>query len=218
LRQLEANVGSGTRLVALQRFQVRPQLQRLLLQGVGTQRRRVAAQLAGDLDRAGIGPPEQRAEAVNRHRQLRIAAADVVLELQRREARSRKLHRRQVSRAHALGVDGDDLVEGRERLARELEAACACWTSMNALCTLSTSVRTVFCSWRSLTPRASRATSMRRSRLSPRSRSTSPRTMPSRGLMLLLKMVASGNMTLAVSTGFGLSDAVSTRASATARL
>ena len=54
---------------------------------------------------------------------------------------------------------------------------------------------------------APRETSMRCSRLSPRP-GASPRMMPSRGLMLLLKMVASGSMTLAVSTGFGLSDAV----------
>ena len=65
---------------------------------------------------------------------------------------------------------------------------------MNALCTLSVSVRTVFCSWSSATPRASCATSIRRSRLPPRSSSTSPRTMPSLGLMLLLKMVASGSI------------------------
>ncbi len=89
---------------------------------------------------------------------------------------------------------------------------------MNALCTLRVRARTVFCSWKSATPRASCATSIRRSRLPPLSSSTSPRTMPSFGLTLLLKMVPSGSMTLPVTTGFGRSDAVSTRASATARL
>ena len=76
----------------------------------------------------------------------------------------------------------------------------------------------VFCSWSTVTLRTSSATSIRRSRLPPRSSRTSPRTIPSRGLTLLLKIVVSGNITLAVTTGFGRSDAVSTRASATAML
>jgi hypothetical protein len=104
-----------------QRLQVRPQLKRLLLQQVGAHRRRVPAQLTGHFDRRRVGPSEQRAEAVAGDRPLRFAAPDVVLELQRRQARSRELDRREVARSHALRVDRDDLVEGAERLPRELQ-------------------------------------------------------------------------------------------------
>ncbi len=53
--------------------------------------------------------------------QLRFLLADLVFELERREPAARQLDLREISRPHARGVDGDDVVEGLEHVLRELD-------------------------------------------------------------------------------------------------
>ena len=70
LRHLEAHVGDGSRLVALQRLQIRPDQERLPLQRVEALRRPIATQVSGSLDGAVVGAAEEGAQAVRRHRQF----------------------------------------------------------------------------------------------------------------------------------------------------
>ena len=84
------------------------------------------------LERAGITPEiacdvghvtraaaEQHAETRSRDVELRRLLLNVVLELERGEPRSRQLDLGEVSRAHALGVHADNVVERREILPCE---------------------------------------------------------------------------------------------------
>ena len=121
LGDLQPDLRRRSRLIAAQRLDVGPPLEGAPADDVQIQRRRVASQIAGDLDRLGIGAAHQHLQFVARDDELRCLLPDVVLKLQRRQARPRELDLREVAGPNPLDVDGHQRVERVERFTSDRE-------------------------------------------------------------------------------------------------